>query len=121
MKNQWNYGSIGFFLDTSAYIFQIFGISGGSVGSIALDDIIFQDSKYCSIFPPYAIAGPGLPLPSSFITTTKKPAINQTSDFDCDFEVNFCNWKNDKTKKLEWLRNQGETGSDETGPTVDST
>ena len=73
-----------------------------------LDDIIFKESRYCSVFPDEAVTGEELPLPSSIAsTTTKNPVTKPPGAFDCNFEVGFCNWKNDFTKKLNWTRNQG--------------
>ena len=80
---QWNYGSLAFYSD-NPYAIQIVGLNGGLPGSVALDDIIFQDSRFCQVFPFGAIAGPGLPKP--ILTTTPNPSANYTSDYDCSFE-----------------------------------
>jgi len=89
---------------------------------IALDDVIFQESKYCSVFPSTAMAGSGLPLPSKpILTTTANPITPIASVYDCNFEKDFCNWKNDLSRPLLWRRNRGSTDSGETGPTIDHT
>jgi hypothetical protein len=88
---------------------------------IALDDVIFQESKFCSVYPSTAMAGSGLPLPSKPITTTANPITPIPSVYDCNFEKDFCNWKNDINRPLKWKRNRGSTDSDETGPSIDHT
>ena len=40
---------------------------------------------------------------------------------DCNFEVDFCKWVQDKTDKFDWKRHKGSTGSAGTGPKVDHT
>ncbi|XP_076347182.1 MAM and LDL-receptor class A domain-containing protein 1-like [Tachypleus tridentatus] len=39
----------------------------------------------------------------------------------CDFEKDLCTWMNVETKDLQWLRNQGPTPTENTGPTTDHT
>lgn len=115
--DHWNYGTFGFYSE-NPYLIQIIGFNGGLPGSVAIDDLIFQDSKYCEVFPFTAIVGPGLPKP--IVTTTPNP-ISDGSDYDCTFEEDYCNWSNDTTKQLFWLRANGKTDTVETGPSVDHT
>ena len=68
------------------------------------------------------MAGSGLPLPSKpTITTTFNPITPIPSVYDCNFEKDYCNWKNDVSRPILWKRNRGYTSSDETGPTIDHT
>lgn len=119
--NSWNYGQFGFYLDSTHEV-TVKATRGGSAGSVAVDDIIFKESRYCSVFPDEAATGEELPLPAtSTATTTKNPVTKPPGAFDCDFEAGFCNWKNDYSQKLNWTRNQGDTDSYDTGPLVDHT
>ena len=117
---EWNYGSFGFYFN-NPYTIRIVSESSTSARIIALDDLIFQESKYCAVYPSSAMAGTGLPLPVNPTTTTKNPITSFPSVYDCNFETNFCNWNNDVTRKLMWTRNSGSTSSYETGPTIDHT
>lgn len=115
--NEWHYGSFGFYTD-SPYLIQITGTNGGSVGSIAIDDIIFQEAEYCAVFPFNANTGGYLPAPDPVIPVM--PA-NETSEYDCDFEKNFCKWKRDLTYRMTWVRENAVYQSSESGPSVDHT
>jgi hypothetical protein len=106
LGNQWNYGSFGYYLN-DPYVVVIRATRGGSPGAVALDDIIFKESQYCSISPSEAIAGTGLPLPTAIPTTTKSGTTSIPSVYDCSFEVNFCTWTNDYSRPLNWTRNKG--------------
>jgi hypothetical protein len=117
--NQWNYGSFGFYIN-SPYKILIEGARGGSTGYIALDDILFKDSTYCTVTPSYAQAGTGLPLPQPS-TTIRPPVTSLPTVYDCDFEVDFCNWKQDPNNDIDWERNRASTTTLETGPSVDHT
>ena len=119
MANNWTFGSFGFYYD-KPYSVSIEGTSGGASSSIALDDVFFRESHYCAVTPDSANFGPGFPLPGKPAPTTKSPAI-LPSIHDCDFEKNFCAWKNDYTRPLNWTRYRGSTDSYETGPSVDHT
>jgi hypothetical protein len=114
--DQWNYGQFGFGIDSS-YVVIIEGTSG--IGIVAIDDLFFKESQYCSIQPVSANAGGNLPLQ----TTTRLPTTVTPipSVYDCNFEVDFCNWENDYTRPLNWTRNRGSTTISETGPSVDHT
>ncbi|CAF0741650.1 unnamed protein product, partial [Brachionus calyciflorus] len=118
---QWNYGQFGFFSD-SEYTIIIEGISGSQQSSVSIDDIFFKDSQFCSVSPTSAAVGPGLPIPSTTTTTTKSPTSTPApSIYDCNFEIDYCNWKNDSSRPLTWLRNQGRTTSEDTGAEIDHT
>jgi hypothetical protein len=103
LGNQWNYGSIGFFYP-NPYTIVIQGMRGNSPGSISLDDIIFKESQFCSTNPSDAFTG-NLPLPTT--TTTKPTSTPIPSVYDCNFEKDFCNWQNDISRPLFWIRHQG--------------
>lgn len=120
LGNQWNYGTFGFYYD-KPYSIRIVAENGASTGVIAIDDLVFQESKYCAVIPAYAQAGTGLPIPSKPITTTKNPITSLPSVYDCSFEKDYCQWTNDTTRPLYWIRNNGQTGTYETGPTTDHT
>lgn len=117
---QWNYGQFGFYIN-SEYTIIIKGISGSAQSSVAIDDIFFKDAQYCSISPLSAAAGSGLPIPSTTTTTKVPQSTSAPSIYDCTFETGYCNWKNDSSRPLIWLRNQGSTGSIDTGADVDHT
>ncbi|CAH3014018.1 unnamed protein product, partial [Porites evermanni] len=40
-------------------------------------------------------------------------------DPSCDFERDFCSWKQLTTDDFDWTRNKGKTSSDGTGPSTD--
>ncbi|KAK1787196.1 hypothetical protein P4O66_017048 [Electrophorus voltai] len=74
------------------YSIVIEGIMGqGEQGSIAVDDILVS---------PHPCTGPG----------------------HCDFEVNMCSWSNlMEEDETDWLRNQGNSSTPSTGPSIDHT
>ena len=39
----------------------------------------------------------------------------------CDFEHGFCGYTADPKAEFDWMRNKGETSSDDTGPSSDHT
>jgi hypothetical protein len=118
LGNQWNYGAFGFYYDTP-YTVLVQATTGTSEDFIALDDVYFKESQYCSVVPDTAITGGVLPLPQ---TTTRAPTSTPVpSVYDCNFETGFCNWKNDVTKPLNWTRIRGSTSSIDTGPPFDHT
>ena len=41
--------------------------------------------------------------------------------FDCTFETGFCTWTQGAGAKFNWTRQQGKTGSPNTGPSEDHT
>ena len=115
---EWNYGSFGFYIE-DPYISIVTAVSGGSRGSIGIDDIIYKESQYCSVQPHEANVGNSLPLP---LLTTKTPTSTSTpSKYDCNFESDYCNWKNDYSRPLNWTRNQGSTPNGDSGPSIDHT
>ncbi len=111
LGKQWNYGSFGFYLD-GPYEIILEGARGNPNTILAIDDIYFKESQYCSVTPPeakYEI----LPLPTQSPTTTPTSTI-QPSVYDCDFENEnrpFCNWNNDYSRPLNWTRMQGKSPS----------
>ena len=119
LGDQWNYGQFGFYFE-DPYSIVIQASTGSASGFIGLDDIYFKEAQYCSVFPENAATGGSLPLPQ-ITTTTKNPITPTPSIYDCNFEIDLCNWKNDLTVPLTWLRNKGSTSSSETGPNTDHT
>lgn len=117
LGDQWNFGSFGFYVE-NPYFIRIIGFSGGAPGSVALDDLMFQDSTFCATIPDTAGKGSGLPVPVT--TTVKPPNANQTSEYDCDFESGLCNWQNSGRNGMLWKRIRGSQYG-ETGPEVDHT
>ena len=116
--DQWNYATFGFYI-SSAYKIWIEGSRGSSRSFIAVDDIIFKESFYCSVIPDSASVGEVLVIPPVFTTRPTSPPVS--SVFDCNFEVDFCTWKQSSLYKLLWIRQQGATPSSLTGPSVDHT
>ncbi|XP_070567019.1 MAM and LDL-receptor class A domain-containing protein 2-like [Ptychodera flava] len=83
------------------------GVRGSSnTGDIAIDDVNYQNS-ICS----------GVTTLSPTTTATTALAVI----YDCDFEVDYCTWTQDPNNDLDWLRNKGDTPSDDSGPTFDHT
>jgi hypothetical protein len=114
----WNYATFGFYI-SSAYKVWIEGARGSSRSFIAIDDIVFKESFYCSVIPNAASVGEVLVIPSEFTTRPTTPTV--PSVFDCNFEINFCTWRQTIQYKLQWIRQRGATPSSLTGPLVDHT
>ncbi|XP_077865040.1 MAM and LDL-receptor class A domain-containing protein 2-like [Saccoglossus kowalevskii] len=48
--------------------------------------------------------------------------ISTTNSYNCTFEEDLCSWRQDKiTDDFNWKRNQGDTPTSHTGPTIDHT
>ncbi|CAJ0959483.1 unnamed protein product, partial [Ranitomeya imitator] len=57
-------------------------------------------------------------------TITPKPIVSTTQgkcDIGCSFDSGFCNWKQSKSDKIDWIRWRGATPSELTGPSLDHT
>jgi len=120
LGNQWNYGQFGFYFE-NPYSVIIQASTGSGSGFIGLDDVYFKEAQYCTVLPENAAAGGNLPLPQ-ITTTTKNPLLTPTpSIYDCNFEIDYCNWKNDFSVRLTWIRNSGSTETGNTGPITDHT
>lgn len=117
----WNFGSVGFYTSHS-YVIVLQGYSSNLNSFLAIDDIIFKESEFCSVDPVNAKPDfPGFPLPTKPPTTTKVPtSTDKPPLYDCDFETGFCNWENDPMP-LEWKRTRGSTSTPDTGPSFDHT
>jgi hypothetical protein len=91
----------------------VFNAQRGNASSfLAIDDVFFKNSEFCSINPPQALTSDQLPLPSQMQTTTPVSTV-APSIYDCDFEKNnFCNWKNDLKRPLNWTLETGKSLSD---------
>jgi len=118
--NQWNYAQFGFYFD-KPYSVIIQASTGSGSGFIGLDDIYFKESQYCNVLPETAGAGGNLPLPQITTSTRNPLSTPAPSVYDCNFEKDFCNWKNDLSLRLTWIRNSGTTITGNTGPTTDHT
>lgn len=96
----------------------VFEASRGSTytGDIALDDIIFTNFL-CKNHPPSSLAT--TPKPTT-TTTTAVPTL-PPNHYTCNFTYDKCNWKDDSTGQFNWTRHQGNTGSVDTGPSMDHT
>ncbi len=96
------------------------GIRGASVSDISIDDITILRGSECGFFP--EIAKPSGVITDKLTTTTSKPLSTYTwlsqSEYDCNFEEDFCNWSNDKTAEFNWTRSQGPTISPNTGTKI---
>ena len=102
------------------------GSDGTGRGYIAIDDINYKQSfKDC--FKP-DIASPNTILTNFTtivpFTTVSNPTTSThfvpQSQYDCDFDQNFCLWTNDKTADLNWVLTNRSLG-DFSGPTADHT
>ncbi|CAC5389538.1 unnamed protein product [Mytilus coruscus] len=92
--NMWNVQSLAL-QSIGSYIIIFKAIRGdGYEGDIAIDDI-FIDNTDCN--------------------------VNKASRFDCNFEVDFCEWKPETKPTYSWRIFSGKTSSDSTGPDVDHT
>lgn len=100
----WQFGQLGFYLD-SPHTVIVQATRGGSAGSVAIDDIYFKESQYCSFTPMDSFTGTNLPVPLA--TTTRRPTQPTPSALDCDFEEDLCQWKNDVSKNIDWKRFNG--------------
>nr|XP_006821081.1 PREDICTED: apical endosomal glycoprotein-like [Saccoglossus kowalevskii] len=91
--NQWMPGRVGFYQTQDYYLIFNATRGNGPSGDICIDDITMTRG-YCS--------------PSH-------------SPFDCNFEGDLCGWNQTADDELDWIRNQGDTGSSHTGPSWDHT
>lgn len=87
------------------------GIRGAGRGDIALDDLTISFSN-CLFNPSEAFVNITAPTTAPMLTTTRRLS-NTTyswlgqSDYDCNFENGFCNWKNDLKADFNWTRADG--------------
>lgn len=79
--------------------------------SIAIDDIDFND-KSCDIYPQDANPINVVTIPMQLTTRSARPP----SQYDCNFEVNFCMWTAAKENTFNWTRVQGILGDVIAGP-----
>lgn len=119
--NYWNEGRLSY-TENAAHTIILEGIRGTSLGDIALDDIEILPSVTCNVYP--INANPGgtttqattlftrtLPL----TTSTSTYMWNSQSEFDCNFEVDFCSWTNDTSGDYEWVRVQASSSGYSSG------
>lgn len=59
--------------------------------------------------------------PSSAIDKSPSSTITTECDFSCDFDVDFCHWTQSTADNFDWIRHQGSTPSQMTGPPSDHT
>ena len=81
--------------------------------------MIFKESSYCNVIPDSASVGEVLVTPSELTVRPTTPTV--PSVFDCNFEINFCTWRQTFPYKLQWIRQRGATPSSLTGPLLDHT
>lgn len=114
--NLWKEGKIPV-TDSSKYTIIFEGIRGISVGDIALDDLEFLPSSNCSIFPSNAsptlttTAGPTTTTTTFKTTPTTTYTWTSQSQYDCNFENDFCLWQNDTTADFNWRRSVASSAS----------
>jgi hypothetical protein len=82
---------------------------------------ILKNPNSVPFYQPTAATAGKLPLPQITTTTRNPLSAPAPSVYDCNFENDFCNWINDLTLKLKWIRNCGTTVTVNTGPTADHT
>lgn len=123
LGREWHYGSFGFYYEKPYTIF-LRALSTENDSTIAVDDIIFKESQYCSTTP-LSAESTVLPIPTTTkpTTTTRDPSAStvKPSAFDCDFEKDLCSYENDLSRPMQWSRNKGSTTTSDTGPNVDHT
>jgi hypothetical protein len=123
----WKEGSFSYSASsTHKLVFE--GVRALGIGDFALDDITLLESTDCAFFPSIAtpVTGPTTTVTSSTFSTTTRTTTTtytwvQQSQYDCNFEVDFCQWKIDTTAKFNWTRKSGSTPSYLTGPSFDHT
>ena len=103
--------------DAHRIIFE--GIRGTAVSDIAIDDISFSKASECGFFPDVAKPNGTVTNTVSTTRTTTKSFTTYTwlqqSDYDCNFENDFCSWSNDNTANFNWTRGKGPTPNFFTG------
>lgn len=108
--------------DKHRIIFE--GIKGAGRGDIALDDITFTQASVCSLYPDYALPNATLTTVSTTtrLTTTISTYIwNPQSEYDCNFEQDYCLWTNDSTADFEWVRASASQSTTSFSPLEDHT
>lgn len=109
--------------DKHKIIFE--GLKGLGRGDIALDDISFIQSSVCSLNPSFAKPNTTLttlPTTTRLTTTTSSYIWNPQSEYDCNFEQDFCLWTNDSTADFDWVRtSQSSFSNPSFSPQVDHT
>ena len=118
LSSEWHYGSLSFYMENT-YTILISGKTIEEKSRIAIDDIFFRESEYCSFNPLLAKTNTSL-QPPSIKTTTKQPMTTlKPQIYDCDFE-SVCNWEN-STSKLKWLIQKGNSNKNSYLPNIDHT
>ncbi|KAK0068562.1 MAM and LDL-receptor class A domain-containing protein 2, partial [Biomphalaria pfeifferi] len=116
---------------TGSYQVMFEGVRGSNWnGDIALDDITFDNTSSCGVFPTgartslTAITIPPTPISTTQSTTTRGSlgftVVNVLDKLKCNFETP-CQYQNDVNDKTNWLNNTGSTSSIGTGPPADHT
>jgi hypothetical protein len=103
------------YLDNTKHSIVFEGIKGSNVGDIALDDIAFFSSN-CTISPinadpTFTTTTVTTTTRSTTPTTPSTPTTTYTwnaqSQYDCNFDKDFCSWTFDSTSDFAWKRNSG--------------
>ena len=112
---EWREGSF-LYQDFEPHRMIFEGIRGLGVSDIAIDDIHILQGSECGFFP--EIAKPEV-MSTTVTTTTSTPLSTYTwlsqSNYDCNFEEDFCTWTNDPIANFPWKRARGPTISPNTG------
>jgi hypothetical protein len=109
------------FRERTRYSIMFEAVKGYTLGDVAIDDIEFYPLSECTIIP--LEADPVGPTTTRTTMTTTKSTTPQgttytwkpQSQYDCNFEQDFCGWENDTTAEFFWKRNKGTTGYPSTG------
>lgn len=83
-------------------------------------DKLQKKLERCSFFHALTLYRSPMSIRLMFIYECTVVVVSQ-SQYDCDFETNYCSWKQDMSDVFNWTRAQGPTGSINTGPTNDHT
>jgi hypothetical protein len=104
--NRWNFGQISV-KSGKSFRLLIEAVRGKDFRSdIAIDDIDFIE-KSCDNLPDNSNPTNFITIP--VITTTR--SLRPTSSYDCNFETNYCIWKQSTENNFNWTRAQGKQGS----------
>ena len=103
---EWREGRISYNInDRHKIIFE--GIKGPGRGDIAIDDITFSSATRCNLSPPEAAPDTvvtDVSTTTRLITTLSTYNWNSVSEYDCNFENDYCLWTNDSTANFAWVR-----------------
>ncbi|XP_067933319.1 MAM and LDL-receptor class A domain-containing protein 1-like [Watersipora subatra] len=97
------------------YSVVIEGVRGNGIqGDIAIDDITFSSTAFCT-----SIAGGA--TPSTTIESPRPTTLTTASKIDCNFDSGLCGWIQLKGDQFDWTRQNNPTSTGGTGPGKDHT